>query len=247
MDTDFFWRAEMAFRRGWPAEQENELGGWVARRSGGLIRRVNSLNQMPGCPALDEALLDQAEAHYARFSQPAIVRLVSFVDNASRDAPSRRGYKINGRTTALRAGLVSARLEPEEAIIVSERPEPTWLGAHARISERDPVLFRSMLDLIKEPKLFACARIDGTVQSVGYGVIVDRLLVIESVATDAAHRGRGHARKVVQSLMNWAASQGVSESVLQVVSDNAPARALYRSLCFETELFDYFYMRQQES
>lgn len=246
MDTDFLWRAEMAFRTAWPAEQENELGGWVARRSGGSIRRVNSLNQMPGCQALDDALLDRTEAHYARFNQPAIVRLVSFVDSASRDAPSRRGYRIDGRTTALRAGLVPPRLEPEEAIFVSERPESIWLDAHTRISERDAALFRSMIDLIKEPKLFACARIDGTVQSVGYGVIVDRLLVIESVATDAAHRGRGHARKVVGSLMQWATRQGVEDTVLQVVSDNTPARALYRSLCFKTELFDYFYMRQPE-
>lgn len=247
MDTDFFWRAEMAFRAAWPAEQENELGGWVARRSGGSIRRVNSLNQLPGCQTLDDMLLDRTEAHYARFSQPGIVRLMSFADAASEPVLVRRGYEINGRTTTLRASLVPARQKQEDTIIVSEWPEPIWLDAHARISERDPVLFRSMLDLIKGPKLFVCVCIDGTILSLGYGVIVDQILVIESVATDGAHRGRGHARRVVGSLMQWAERQGVGESVLQVVSDNAPARALYRSLCFETELYDYFYMRQPES
>ena len=101
-----------------------------------------------------------------------------------------------------------------------------------------------MLDLINEPTLFVGACVDGAIRSVGYGVIVDGLLVIESVATADAHRGRGYARRVVASLMNWAAGQGVDEAVLQVVTDNAPARALYRSLGFDTELFDYFYMRQ---
>lgn len=244
MDAEFLWRAEKAFRTAWPAEQENELGGWVARRSGGSIRRVNSLNQLPGCQALDDTLLDRTEVHYARFDQPAVVRLMSFVDEASEQALSRREYEINGRTTTLRARLVRSRPKPDEGIIVSERPEAKWLDARARVSDRDPALFLSMLDLINEPTLFVGACVDGAIRSVGYGVIVDGLLVIESVATADAHRGRGYARRVVASLMNWAAGQGVDEAVLQVVTDNAPARALYRSLGFDTELFDYFYMRQ---
>ena len=247
MGSEFLWRAEMAFRAAWPAEQESELGGWAARRSGGSIRRVNSLNQMPGCQTLDGTLLDRTDAHYARFGQPAIVRLMSFVDAASEPALARRGYEINGRTTALHAPRLRSWQEPEEGIIVSGRPEAIWLDARSRVSDRDPVLFRSMLDLIKQPTLFAGACIDGAIQSVGYGVIVDGLLVIESVATDPAHRGRGLARQVVGSLMHWAAAKGADDVVLQVVTDNTPARALYRSLGFETELFDYFYMRPPQS
>jgi ribosomal protein S18 acetylase RimI-like enzyme len=247
MDSEFLWRAEMAFRAAWPAEHESEVGGWVARRSGGSIRRVNSFNQMPGCQTFDDTLLDRTEAHYARFDQPAIVRLMSFADAASEPTLARRGYEINGRTTALRAPLPRSRQEPEEGIIVSGRPEAIWLDARSRVSDRDPVLFRSMLDLIKEPTLFAGACIDGAIQSVGYGVIVDGLLVIESVATDTTHQGRGLARQVVGTLMHWAASKGIKDVVLQVETDNTPARALYRSLGFETELFNYFYMRQPQS
>lgn len=247
MDTDFLWRAEIACRAAWPAEQENELGGWVARHSGGSIRWVNSLNQLSRCQALDDTLLDRIEAHYARFDQPAIVRLMSFADVVSAPALMRRGYEINGRTTTLHAPLLRSRQEPEEGIIVSEWPEAIWLDARSRVSDRDPVLFRSMLDLIKEPTLFAGACINGAIQSVGYGVVVDRFLVLESVATAEAHRGRGLARKVVQSLMHWAAAQGADDVVLQVVTDNAPARALYRALVFKTELFDYSYMRQSGS
>lgn len=247
MDTEFLWRAELAFRAGWPAKHETELAGWVARRSGGSIRRVNSLNQMPGCQTLDDALLDRTEAHYARFDQPAIVRLISFAGAAPESALVRRGYEVNGRTTALSASLLRFWQEPEEGIIVSGRPEAVWLDARSRVADRDPVLFQSMLDLIKGPTLFAGACIDGVIHSVGYGVIVDGLLVIESVATETAHRGRGLARKVVGSLMHWATARGINDVVLQVETDNAPARALYRSLGFTTELFDYFYMRQPQS
>lgn len=245
MNEDLLWRAEMACRAAWPAEQEANIGGWVARRSGGAIRRVNSLNPLPGSQSIDDRLIDQAEAYYARFGQPAVIRLISFA-SSSEGALAKRGYQQNGATTMICADIDQTRQKPEEGIIVSGRAEADWLDAQSRLTDRDPVLFRSMLSMIREPTWFAAACIDGVIQSFAYGVIVDRLLVIESVATEEAHRSRGLARKIVQSLMNWAASQGVNQAVLQVETDNVPARALYRTLGFNTELFTYVYLRQPE-
>src|SRR5690606_20073241 len=110
----------------------------------------------------------------------------------------------------------------------------------------DKLAFASMLDLLDMPALYAGARIDGCIQSVAYGAIAGELLVLESVATAEARRGKGYARKVVQSSMDWAAAQGVRDVVLQVATGNVPARALYCSLGFRTELFDFFYMRQPD-
>ncbi|KJS19806.1 MAG: hypothetical protein VR78_02540 [Hoeflea sp. BRH_c9] len=245
MDLDLLWRAEMACRAGWPAEQESDICGWIARRSGGSIRRVNSLSQRPGSQAIDDRLIDQAEAYYARFEQPAMVRVLSFT-GASATALSRRGYRQEGATTTLFAEIDKTRCAPGQGAIVWPDPNEDWLAARNRIAVSDPTIFRSMLELIEGPKLFSGVKVDGTIQSVAYGVIVDGLLVIEAVATDEAHRGRGLARNAVQSLLNWAASQGVNAVVLQVVTDNEPARALYRSLGFTRELFDYFYMRQPQ-
>lgn len=248
MDREFLWRAEMACRAAWPAEDETDIGGWIARRSGGSIRRVNSLNPLPGSRGLDEAVIDQAEAHYARFGQPSIVRFLSIAGDAGQEALARRGYEVNGRTTTLHTRIAPSaqqrRIGPGQSIVVSDRPGRAWLAARSRITESDKLIFANMLDMIQAPVLYAGAQIDGCMQSVAYGAIAGDLLVVESVATAEAHRGRGYARKVVQSLMHWAAEKGVGEAVLQVVTDNLPARALYRSLGFKTELFDYFYMRQ---
>ena len=243
MDTDFLWRAELACRAAWPAKQETPLGGWLARHSGGSIRRVNSLNQLPGSAPLDDRLIDQAEAHYARFNQPAMVRLISFAAGST-DALFRRGYRQEGDTTTLRARLDRFRHKPEPDVAISDRPTPAWLAARDRIAASDSSIFRSMLGRIEGPALFSAAEADGSLQSVCYGAIVNRLLVVESVATAETHRGKGLARKAVGALMGWAASQGIADAVLQVVTDNAPARALYRTLGFGTELFDYVYMRQ---
>tara|TARA_R110002020_G_scaffold150446_3_gene327175 strand:+ start:2383 stop:3123 length:741 start_codon:yes stop_codon:yes gene_type:complete len=246
MDLDLLWRAEMACRAAWPADRETDIGGWTARLSGGSIRRVNSLNQRPQSQAIDDRLIDQVEAHYAHFAQPAMVRVMSFA-GASTTTLSRRGYRQEGATTTLHADMDSRRRASEPGVTVGPDPHEDWLSARNRIAVSDAALFRAMLDLIEGPKLFSGADVDGTIRSVAYGVVVDGLLVIESVATEEGHRGRGLARKSVQSLMNWAASQGVNEGVLQVVTDNEPARALYRSLGFGRELFDYFYMRQPQT
>jgi GNAT superfamily N-acetyltransferase len=243
MDRDFLWRAEMACRAAWPSQTETAIGGWVARRSGGSVRRVNSLNQLPACAEIDERLIDETEAHFARFEQQALVRLASFVGHSGQTL-LRRGYRQEGHTTTLLAELARDRDRRRDRVSVSPAPEPDWMAARSRIAASDPDLFRSMLDLIEGDRLFAGARQDDILQSVAYGVIVDGLLVIESVATSADHQGKGLARQAVGALIDWAVGRGIDRSVLQVVTGNAPARALYRSLGYTVRLYDYVYLRQ---
>ena len=244
MNEDFLWRAEMACRAAWPADTDGVLGGWSARRSGGTIRRVNSLNPLPGATELADAIIDRTEDFYAGYGQPALFRLLSFAGAASADRLVRRGYRIEGGTTTLCSDIRNRTPVGGFGTRLWDVPDPEWLAARDRIAVPDPANFAGMLGLIEAPKRFAGVEVGGEIRSIAYGVIVDRLLVLESVATDESCRGRGLARQAVGSLLHWAAAQGVDQAVLQVVTDNVPARALYRSLSFETELFDYFYMRQ---
>lgn len=246
MNEDFLWRSEMACRAAWPAEAEVGLGGWSARRSGGTIRRVNSLNPLPGAVELDDAIIGRTEAFYAGFGQPALLRLLSFAGSASADRLARLGYRLEGGTTTLFADLRNRPPVRDTGTRLWDFPDPEWLAARDRIAMSDPTIFANMLGLIRAPKRFAGVEVDGEIWSIAYAVIIDRLLVLESVATDESRRGRGLARQAVGSLLHWAAAQGTDQAVLQVVTDNAPARALYRSLGFETEMFDYFYMRQPQ-
>jgi ribosomal protein S18 acetylase RimI-like enzyme len=246
MDKDFLWCSEMACRAAWPAETDFCLAGWSARRSGGNIRRVNSLNPLPGFTGLDDAAIERAEAFYKGFGQPALVRLMSFAGAASGDRLARRGYRREGATTTLCADLGNPIPVAGSRARLWEQPDSAWLAARNRIAVSDPAIFATMLQLIERPKRFAGVEVDGEIRSLAYGVIVDRMLVVESVATEEVYRGRGFARQAVGSLLHWAAAQAADRAVLQVVTDNAPARALYRSLGFGSVLFDYFYMRQPQ-
>ncbi|WP_447643599.1 GNAT family N-acetyltransferase [Nocardioides zeae] len=55
---------------------------------------------------------------------------------------------------------------------------------------------------------------------------------VHDVRTDAAHRRRGLARRVVGGLLDGLAERGVTTVVLHVVTTNAPALALYAGLGF---------------
>jgi ribosomal protein S18 acetylase RimI-like enzyme len=247
MNEKFLWRAEMACRAAWPAETELEIAGWSARRSGGTIRRVNSLNPLPAATELDDAVIDRAEALYTGHGQAPLVRLLSFAGAASADRLAGRGYRSEGGTTTLCADLANLAPVAGDGTTLWDSPDRRWLAARNRIAVSDPAVFGRMLGLIRAPKQFAGIGVDGEIRSIAYAVIVDGFLVLESVATDENFRGRGLARQAVGSLLQWAAAKGVDKAVLQVVTDNVPARELYRSLRFDTGLFEYFYMRRLES
>ena len=98
-----------------------------------------------------------------------------------------------------------------------------------------------MTGLIALPKAFAALRVEGVIASLAYGAVDRGLLVIGSVATSGTMRARGFAQRGVGRLMGWAKAMGATGACVQVVADNHPARALYASLGFSTELYRYHY------
>lgn len=243
MQADFLWRMEGACRAAWPALEEDVVDGWLLRLSGGGTRRVNSLNPMPG-RSLDAArVLDAAEARFAAAGQPALIRVADFARELDVEL-DRRGYGCEGRTRTLLAPLdgISA---PSPDIALLPKPDARWLAARERLGSHNNV-FRRMLAILEEPAAFAAAMTAGEVVAIAYGAIRDGVMVVESVATDPAFRGRGYARRMISALMAWAHRNGAAHSCLQVQADNAPALALYRRLGYERELYDYRYRRRQD-
>ena len=240
-DTDFCWRAEMACRAAWPADEEVAVAGLALRRSGGTIRRTNSANALRGAPALDDTTIDRIEEFYRGHGQGPRIRLMS-IDGLAADLLEARGYEANGHTLTLHAGLDERHDGLGEEASKSSGPTDAWLAARDRIAVSDGSTFRRMLSLVESETLFSASFEEGEIVSIAYGVIHDGLLVIESVATQAHSRGRGLGKRTVGALMRWARENGVRSAVLQVVGSNEPALALYRSLGFDRQLFDYRYL-----
>lgn len=134
------------------------------------------------------------------------------------------------------------RLDPD--VEVTLEPSEAWLAAKFRLTPKVgavPQPFRAMAAAILLPKAFVALRYEGRIFAVAYGAIQHDLLVVESVAVDAATRRRGFARRLVATLMAWARDEGAQAACLQVEADNAPALALYRQLGFDKDLYRYLY------
>lgn len=231
----------MACRAAWPADEETARHGFQFRRSGGSIRRTNSVNALPGSGEIDDCVIDAAEAHYAAFGQRSLFRLTG-LDRSSDDALVRRGYLAEGGTSTLLARLNAGHAAMADSTLLDDDPGNGWLDARDRLAVSDSTIYRRMISLIRDEAVFSSSWVEGMPVSIAYGVIHDGILVIESVATAEAFRGRGLGKRTVAAILGWAREKGVGDAVLQVVSDNAPALALYRSVGFDQWLYDYRYL-----
>ena len=59
------------------------------------------------------------------------------------------------------------------------------------------------------------------------------VLILEDVVLAASERGAGHGRRLVEHVLRWAASEGMSRVTLLADRDNAGALAFYAGLGFE--------------
>ncbi|WP_143748333.1 GNAT family N-acetyltransferase [Mesorhizobium carmichaelinearum] len=245
-DDDLNWRMEEACRDAWPAATETVVDGWLLRRSGGRIRRANSVNPLRGRRGAPDAVIDAAEAFYAGHGQTPLFR-VPDIANELEAALVGRGYQLEGGTIHLHAGIDDLAEVRDEHVTVSPMPGEDWFAARFRMGaydDADRCVFREMTGLISGDRAFVSCERDNEIAALAYGVIRDGLLVVESVETDARFRLQGLGRRTVGGLIDWAWRAGASAACLQVVADNTPARALYASLGFSRELYRYHYRRK---
>ncbi|WP_210285079.1 GNAT family N-acetyltransferase [Mesorhizobium neociceri] len=243
---DLNWRSEQACREAWPAAVETEVDGWLLRRSGGRIRRSNSVNPLRGRRCAPDKVLEAAEAFYAGHGQTPLFRVADIA--AEMDALlDRQGYDLEGGTIHLYGAIDELADVSDEHVTVSPTPDEDWFAARFRMGAYDDTdrrVFREMPGLIVGDKAFVSCERDSEIAALAYGVIRDGLLVVESVETDSRFRQQGLGRKTVGSLIGWARRAGATAACLQVVADNAPGRALYASLGFTQELYRYHYRRK---
>ncbi|MGF1594086.1 MAG: GNAT family N-acetyltransferase [Kiloniellaceae bacterium] len=244
--SELNWRAEEACMNAWPASRQLLLGGWLLRASGGDVRRTNSVNPLQGGPRDPGKVLAAADSVYARLGQPTIFRAPDIAEGMA-ERLVELGYLAEGETTTLHCDLRGRPAGAREAAELMPEPSSEWLRARAALSAVDTEesqRYTAMLSGILSAKAFAAVRHEGEVAALAYAVIHDGLVVIESVVTDPRQRQRGYGRRAVGRLLDWARAAGAEGACLQVLADNAPALALYRSLGFTRELHCYRYFRK---
>lgn len=236
------WRVEEACLNAWPSSRQLLVDGYLLRAAGGRSKRQNSLNPLRGSSAPEPALA-AARTIYHRLGQRTIVRIPTI-------APQMESFLIHGdytvvdETCTLFRDLDEPPSSPEPSVAIAAAPSAGWLALRDAVNQADAVaaqVFRDTVDALVLPRAFAAAPVQAGIGAIAFGVLDRELLVIESVATPESLRGRGHARRAVGALLHWARGEGARAACLQVVAANTPARALYRALGFERELYRYHY------
>jgi len=238
--------------RAWPAHQRESVDGWQLRFSEGVTRRANSVwpNATIGAKALDEKLA-QVEAFYAHHQLPARYQISPAAQPVDLDAIlAERGYHSVARTAVQTTALTTIltrtpglRSQPDFEVELAEEFDEVWFAAFCEfenITGHTAIVLRAILESIRPLNGFALLRIDGAPAALALGVVEDDWLGIFCMATDPAFRRRGAASAILRTLAIWAQLYDAQRAYLQVMDENAPARALYARLGFET-LYHYHY------
>lgn len=232
---------ELATYGSWPAFEQEEYRGWVLRFAGGCTKRANSVNAKT---AVEEGLPEAVaycEAFYKSRRQPAIFRLLSFVDDPDLDLHlAGAGYDFIDPSLVLCQALDRAR---DAGPGPKSLDRASWLDVYDAISGIDPVqrdTHARILTLVPDPCLFAVIEDRGEPVACGLGVIHESIFGVFDVITRAANRRQGHGTELVTSMLDWARDRGARHAYVQVLANNARAIRLYERLGYR-RLYHYWY------
>jgi ribosomal protein S18 acetylase RimI-like enzyme len=250
-DIHLVKRVEEACLNGWPALREVVFDGWLIRLADGHTRRTNSVNLLSAGTLPIEHKIRYCEAVYAAQGQPTIFCIPTHADLALGRALDERGYgPPEDKSCILFRDFAEVSLERAGDVMLEEGfPGKAWLDTLARLHGQSEAVQSTHARILKSlavPAIFtAVRRDDGRLGALAYGAVHDGIVCVNSVVTDPAFRRQGLARRAVAAVLGWAQERcGATGACLAVVAENAPARALYRDMGFDREVYSYHYRRR---
>ena len=218
--------------RGWVAEHQRWLGGWLLRANDGFTGRANSVLPLddPDRP-LDDALLEVAD-WYASFDLAARFTVPSPTRDELRGALLDRGWTPSWGARVMVCPLASLpAVAAAGDVVVRPRITPGWEMHYHYRGHEVPAVGRALLERA-EVVGFAEVAVDGEVVAIGRGTVVEGWLGVTAVEVAPGHRRRGLGSAVMLGLADWAGQHDATDAYLQVELGNDPARAMYERLGF---------------
>jgi GNAT superfamily N-acetyltransferase len=232
---------ERVCEQGWRAPVERMFGDWTLRAAAGFTGRANSA-RVGGDPGVgtDEAVA-AVVAFYAEHGLPPMVQVI--VDTPWQQTFEARDWRqarpggqdalvqVASIAQALRVARTRRGAAPSAAdaaaaaeVVLEPRLGEGWLALYGRAAGVDPAVVRSVME---SGDAVAFARIGDPVVAIGRAVVTGDWMGLQGVEVAKDHRGQGLATRVVETLLEWGASQGALSAYLQTVADNAAALRLY--------------------
>ncbi len=228
----------------WPSQQTLLYDGWAIRFAEGYSRRANAIYPLyDSCGDLD-AKLDHCEGLYRSHGLPTIFKLTEASQPKGLDEVlATRGYEFDAPTLIKLLDLGGWSGEADPDVRLDETATPDWFEGYWQMSHSNPkheTAARQLLANISLPKALASLYHEGKLVASGLAVAQDGYMGMYDIVTDARYRRQGFARRLITTLLAWAKGLGVHTAYLQVMENNAPARALYEQLGYK-DAYRYWY------
>lgn len=219
----------------WPSLASVHLDGWLVRRTGGISRRVNSVNTLTaGRMALADRVA-ACEALYGSWGMRSVFRLTPLSEPDLEAILLGRGYSVEAPTNVMVAELGPREADPR--VRLSQVFEEAWPLAASRLRglpANEASILAAQHRLIAVPTLWASVTSGDTVMAVGVASVERGWAGLHGIYVGRDGRRQGLARALSASLLSRAHAMGARRAWLQVEQANAAAIPLYHSLGFET-------------
>lgn len=241
-------RVEAHSLKAWPARAEMDLDGWRVRISGGFSKRQDCVVPIaPGNDGIHEKVRWCEDFYHARHL-PCVIRLTDlYADDALEPWLLGRGYRPHGLTHVMTRAIIAEDAPDANASVadasVADGPDDAWIGAAMAADKRAALHVEALaftMTHMPAPRGFAASIADGTTLAIGCASVGEDLMGIFTMRTLPLARRKGHARRIVGTLLGWGGGQGAATAWLQVEAANEAAVALYTGLGFRT-LYNYRY------
>ncbi len=231
----------------WPGLCTWLFDGWIVRFSAGYTRRANSVVPLGrGRLGLSEKLA-ACEQRFRAAGLPPTFKMSPAAEPPDLDAAlEARGYLREAETLVMTRPVVADPHRSPGTARLESPARPEWLRAVSEmngLSVAQADIHRRLLSALVPEHVFASREEDGVPVACALGVVEREWLGLFDVGVRADRRRRGLGLGLVRDLLAWGADHGARRAYLQVVGDNAPARALYAGLGF-TEAYRYWYRRR---
>jgi GNAT superfamily N-acetyltransferase len=236
---------ELASYASWTALEQINYQGWILRFADGATKRANSVNVIaPNRGGLQE-VISYCESWFTARSQPAIFRLLSFVENDNLDSMlADAGYSFIDPSLVLHRDIRSIQ---GETISLASHDRSVWLEAYCDVSGIDlnsQKTHAEILARIPSSSIFAILEEQDQPVACGLGVIHEGYFGVFDLVSRKQVRNKGYGTNLVRSMIAWAKNCGAQHSYLQVTAQNTLAIRFYEKLGYRY-LYHYWYRVQK--
>ncbi|MCB1421323.1 MAG: GNAT family N-acetyltransferase [Nitratireductor sp.] len=239
---------EAASFRSFPSTTTRYDGTWAIRMTAGHpAKRLNSVNPLDPHDCLDlENRIALAGERFRSFGRPLMFRLTPLAPEKLREMLEEKGWRGFEESLVMIADL-TAETAAGAGDQLPMKDIGRWVDGYIELSEESPELKPGLAEIIgvTEPETGLFMRYDDDGEQLASVVrcVRDlRLAGIFDLVTATNQSRKGHARGVLKTALRWAHHNGARQAWLQVVAENAPARALYEQLGFR-EVYRYSYWK----